>query len=95
MTPTEHAALSPLLLKMQGQAIRSHPKGLYAARGLVATVDLGVALSFVPVVEGKLSPDLAICVVLVDFSVIPILFWVFIPSLFCGFLKSGLYCEIL
>ena len=54
----------------------------------------GAALSSVPVVEDKLSPDLALCIFLVDLYVASAFFWVFISSLFCGLKKkSGLYYK--
>lgn len=91
----EHATL-PTAAEQARTGPQKPPEGAYRdPPGLLPQGHLGVALSFVPMVEGKLSPGLAICIFLVDFDVVLTLFWVFIPSLFCGFLNSGLYCEIL
>ena len=61
----------------------------------VTTVVCGAALSSVPVVEDKLSPDLALCIFLVDLYVASAFFWVFISSLLYGLKKVDCIIKIL
>ena len=61
----------------------------------VTTAVRGAALSSVPVIEDKLSPDLAVCIFLVDLYVASAFFWVFISSLLCGLKKVDCIVKIL
>ena len=79
---------------------RSHLKVLNVGLGTrwhlgITTVVRGAALSSAPVVEDKLSPDLAFCIFLVDLYVASAFFWVFISSLLCGLKKVDCIVKIL
>lgn len=84
----EHATLSHCYLKCEDKQSEATRMCLPLPMRLPQW-HVGIALSSVPVVEGRLSPDLAICIFLVDLYVISTLFPLSISSLFCGFPESG------